>query len=48
MEKLLLDVMYELPSMENVEKVVVDEGTVAGTSKPMLIYSKIEKLADSA
>jgi ATP-dependent Clp protease ATP-binding subunit ClpX len=31
--------MYELPSVENVEKVVVDESTVVGQSKPLLIYS---------
>ena len=48
MEKLLLDVMYDLPSMDNVEKVVVDEGMVEGKSKPMLIYSERQKLADSA
>ena len=48
MEKLLLDVMYDLPSMSNVEKVVVDEGMVVGTSRPILIYSEREKLADSA
>ena len=48
MEKLLLDVMYDLPSMDNVQKVVVDEGMVLGQSKPMLIYSDREKLADSA
>jgi len=38
-ENVLLDVMYELPSVENVEKVVVDESTVVGQSKPLLIYS---------
>ena len=38
-ENVLLDVMYELPSLENVEKVVVDESTVVGQSKPLLIYS---------
>ncbi len=48
MEKLLLDVMYDLPSMSNVEKVVVDEGMVVGTSRPILIYSEREKIADSA
>ena len=34
--------------MSNVEKVVVDEGMVDGTSRPILIYSEREKLADSA
>ncbi len=48
MEKLLLEVMYDLPSLDNVQKVVVDEGMVLEQSKPMLIYSDREKLADSA
>ena len=38
MEKILLDTMYELPSLENVSKVVVDEGVVKGDTQPYLIY----------
>jgi ATP-dependent Clp protease ATP-binding subunit ClpX len=38
MEKILLDTMYELPSLENVSKVVVDEGVVNGDAQPYLIY----------
>jgi ATP-dependent Clp protease ATP-binding subunit ClpX len=38
-EHALLDVMFELPSMNNVEKVVVDEGTISGDQKPLLMYS---------
>jgi ATP-dependent Clp protease ATP-binding subunit ClpX len=37
-EGVLLDTMYELPSMSNVSKVVVDETVVRGESKPILIY----------
>ncbi len=37
-ESVLLDIMYELPSMENVSKVVVDETTIKGESKPLVIY----------
>ncbi|MDP7591476.1 MAG: ATP-dependent protease ATP-binding subunit ClpX [Litorilituus sp.] len=37
-EAVLLDTMYELPSMENVSKVVVDETTIKGESKPLVIY----------
>ena len=47
MEHALLDVMYDLPSMENVEKVVVDEGMIAGDAKPILIYSDRPKVAGS-
>ena len=31
--------MYELPGMKNVEKVVVDESVIEGTSKPVLVYA---------
>jgi ATP-dependent Clp protease ATP-binding subunit ClpX len=37
-ENILLDIMYELPSMEDVSKVVIDEGVVKGESDPILIY----------
>ncbi len=37
-ESVLLDTMYELPSMENVSKIVVDETTIKGESKPLVIY----------
>lgn len=38
LENILLDTMYELPTMEGVLKVVVDESVVANTGKPILIY----------
>ena len=45
-EAVLLDTMYELPSMENVSKIVVDENTIKGESQPIVIYdSKQEKKA---
>ncbi|MGI5308798.1 ATP-dependent protease ATP-binding subunit ClpX [Rheinheimera sp. WS51] len=37
-EGVLLDTMYELPSMENVTKVVIDETVIRGESDPILIY----------
>jgi ATP-dependent Clp protease ATP-binding subunit ClpX len=37
-EAVLLDTMYELPSMENVSKIVVDENTIKGESQPIVIY----------
>ncbi|WP_340616286.1 ATP-dependent protease ATP-binding subunit ClpX [Xenorhabdus entomophaga] len=39
-ESVLLDTMYDLPSMEHVDKVVVDESVVEEKSAPLLIYSK--------
>ncbi|NUO77120.1 ATP-dependent Clp protease ATP-binding subunit ClpX [Lysobacter sp. 5GHs7-4] len=37
-ESVLLDTMYELPSLENVSKVVVDESVIDHKSEPYLIY----------
>lgn len=38
MENVLLDTMYDLPSMENVTKIVIDEGVINGESDPLMIY----------
>ena len=38
LENVLLDMMYELPGMDNVTKVVVDEAVVAGETKPYVMY----------
>ena len=38
LEDILLDTMYELPSLENLEKVVVDENAVSKQGKPILIF----------
>ena len=47
LEQSLLDTMYELPSLDNASKVVVDEGAIKGESKPLVIYesSEISKAA---
>ncbi|HZX31781.1 MAG TPA: ATP-dependent Clp protease ATP-binding subunit ClpX [Rhodocyclaceae bacterium] len=47
LEQVLLDTMYELPSMENVKKVVIDENMITGDSKPLLIYADQPKVAGS-
>ena len=44
-EQALLDTMYELPSAQNVSKVVVDESTISGDGRPILIYSDAPKVA---
>jgi ATP-dependent Clp protease ATP-binding subunit ClpX len=46
-ESTLLDIMYELPGLENVTKVVVDESTITGEAKPILIYSDQPKVSGS-
>lgn len=46
-EAVLLDTMYELPSLDNVSKVVVDENTIKGESKPIVIFdSQQDKTAE--
>ncbi|HHH38522.1 MAG TPA: ATP-dependent Clp protease ATP-binding subunit ClpX [Sedimenticola sp.] len=42
-EQVLLDTMYDLPSMDDVSKVVVDEGVIMGESNPYIIYEGGEK-----
>lgn len=44
-ENILLDTMYELPSLNNVAKVVVDENTVNNSGKPLLIYHEQPKVS---
>ena len=39
-EEVLLETMFDLPSIENVEEVVVNKEVILGKSKPLLIYSK--------
>ncbi len=48
MEQVLLDTMYDLPSMENVSKVVVDATVIEGENKPYLIYDGGEKQVAAA
>jgi ATP-dependent Clp protease ATP-binding subunit ClpX len=38
LETVLLDTMYELPSMRNVQKVVIDETVIDGHTKPYVVY----------
>jgi len=48
LEGALLDIMFDLPSLSNVRKVVMDEGSITGDQKPLLIYSDQPKVAGSA
>ncbi|MCU7890906.1 MAG: ATP-dependent Clp protease ATP-binding subunit ClpX [Candidatus Thiodiazotropha sp. (ex Ustalcina ferruginea)] len=43
LEQVLLDTMYDLPSMDEVAKVVVDEAVIAGESDPLMIYENSDK-----
>jgi ATP-dependent Clp protease ATP-binding subunit ClpX len=39
MESILLDAMFDLPSLEGVEEVVISEQVVEGTAPPLFIYA---------
>jgi len=45
LENVLLDTMYDLPSMTNATKVVVDDAVVTGETKPYVIYETGEPAA---
>ncbi|MBL4680227.1 MAG: ATP-dependent Clp protease ATP-binding subunit ClpX [Pseudomonadales bacterium] len=43
LESVLLDVMYDIPSVNNVSKVVVDANVINGLADPILIYENPEQ-----
>ena len=45
MEKVMLDVMYELPSIANVKECVVSEEVIVNHEKPILIYEEEAEIA---
>ncbi len=40
LEGSLMDVMYDLPSLKNVQKVVIDDSSIAEGGKPLLVYKQ--------
>tara|TARA_B100001123_G_scaffold204042_1_gene231388 strand:- start:517 stop:1770 length:1254 start_codon:yes stop_codon:yes gene_type:complete len=42
-EALLLKTMFKLPTMENVEEIIVDQSVVKNNTEPLVIYSKQKK-----
>jgi len=40
LENILLKTMYDLPSQDNIEEVIIDANTVKGTSEPIIVHSK--------
>jgi len=42
LENVLLESMYNVPSQENVAKIVVDESVILGESEPLLVYETPE------
>ena len=47
LEHALMDVMYDLPSLENVQRVVIDESTIVGDAKPLMLYQEASEKAAS-
>ena len=48
LEHILLEPMYDLPSMDNVEKVVLDESVITGEGEPIFIFEGSEQRAASS
>ena len=48
LENTLLDTMYELPSMSNVEKVVVDENLIENGGQPIIVYADTQRQAEAS
>lgn len=46
-EQSLLGTMYELPSLENVKRVVLDENAVNGTEAPLLVYGDEDETTEA-
>ena len=42
LENILLKTMYDLPSEDNIEEVIVDSSTVKGQSQPILVHAKTD------
>ena len=42
LENILLKTMYDLPSKDNIEEVIVDASSVKGQSQPIIVHSKVE------
>ncbi len=47
LENTLLDVMYDLPSLEGLTKVVIDANVISGDAAPLLIFENAEKASGS-
>ena len=48
LENILLKTMYDLPSQENIEEVIVDASAVKGQSQPIIVHSKTDSKTKSS
>jgi len=44
MEMILLDIMYEIPSIKNIEKVLINKSVIQKKSVPVLIYKNHQSI----
>ena len=42
LENILLKIMYDIPSQDNIEEVIVDASAAKGQTQPILVHSKNE------
>ncbi len=40
LEKILLKTMFDLPSQENIDEIIIDSSAVKGISQPIVVHSK--------
>ena len=43
LESVLLDSMYNIPSRDDIAKVVIDESVILGETEPLLVYQNSER-----
>lgn len=43
LEELMLEVMYDIPSCDNIEKCIITEETALKSAQPTLVYSEVQK-----
>ena len=45
LENIMLDIMYEIPSLENVKECVISEEVVLSKEEPILLYAQSKQQA---
>ena len=48
LENILLKTMYDLPSQDNVDEVIIDAAAVKGQSQPIIVHSKLDNKSKSS
>ena len=46
LENILLKTMFDLPSQDNIEEVIIDSGAAKGVSQPVIVHSKNKSKSD--